>query len=59
MPWEIRTQTPSRVLETDRLVLRRHRLDDFPHAARMWGDPAVTRHVGGRPFTDGRGLGRA
>jgi RimJ/RimL family protein N-acetyltransferase len=39
------------VLVTERLALRRHRLDDFPYAARMWGDPAVTRHVGGRPFT--------
>lgn len=51
MPSEIRVQNVP-VLETDRLVLRRHGLDDFPHAALMWGDAAVTRHVGGRPFTD-------
>jgi RimJ/RimL family protein N-acetyltransferase len=38
-------------LQTPRLRLRRHRLDDFEPATAMWGDPAVTRHVGGRPFT--------
>jgi RimJ/RimL family protein N-acetyltransferase len=38
-------------LQTARLTLRRHRLDDFEPATAMWGDAAVTRHVGGRPFT--------
>jgi RimJ/RimL family protein N-acetyltransferase len=37
------------VIETARLVLRRHRLDDFAEAAEMWADPAVVRHIGGRP----------
>jgi RimJ/RimL family protein N-acetyltransferase len=39
------------LLQTSRLTLRRHQLSDFEPAAAMWGDPAVTRHVGGRPFT--------
>ena len=38
-------------LETDRLLLRAHRVDDFSECAMMWGDPVVTRHIGGRPFT--------
>jgi RimJ/RimL family protein N-acetyltransferase len=39
------------VLETDRLVLRAHRPADFADCAAMWGDPAVTRFIGGRPFS--------
>ena len=50
MPSELRVGSVP-VLETERLILRRHRLDDFPPAASMWGDSAVTRHVGGRPIT--------
>jgi RimJ/RimL family protein N-acetyltransferase len=38
-------------IETERLILRRHRLDDFAHSAAMWADPAVTRHIGGKPFS--------
>jgi len=38
-------------LETERLVLRGHRMDDFDDSAAMWGDPAVTRHIGGKPST--------
>jgi RimJ/RimL family protein N-acetyltransferase len=38
-------------LETPRLLLRPHRLDDFAAAFAMWADPAVTRYIGGRPFT--------
>jgi hypothetical protein len=26
-------------IKTDRLILRAHRLDDFPALAAMWGDP--------------------
>src|SRR5271166_545914 len=40
------------ILETPRLKLRGHRLDDFVHSAAMWADPAVTRHVGGQPLTE-------
>ena len=39
-------------IETARLVLRPHRLDDFAAASAMWSDPAVTRFIGGRPFTE-------
>jgi RimJ/RimL family protein N-acetyltransferase len=39
------------VLETPRLLLREHRVDDFEPLAAMWADPAVTRHIGGRSFS--------
>ena len=39
------------VLETDRLRLRGHRLNDFAACSAMWADPIVTRYIGGRPFT--------
>jgi RimJ/RimL family protein N-acetyltransferase len=38
-------------LETLRLRLRGHRASDHADAAAMWADPAVVRHIGGRPFT--------
>jgi RimJ/RimL family protein N-acetyltransferase len=38
-------------LETARLVLRGHRLDDFSDIAAMWADAGVTRFIGGQPFT--------
>ena len=38
-------------LETERLRLRGHRLDDFAACAAMWGDPIVTRHIGGKPLS--------
>ena len=38
-------------LETERLTLRGHAEADFGDYAAMWGDPTVTRHIGGRPFT--------
>ena len=34
------------VLETERLRLRGHHIDDFPASAAMWADPAVTRYFG-------------
>ena len=34
------------VLETERLILRAHRLEDFPAYAAMWADPVFLRHVG-------------
>jgi RimJ/RimL family protein N-acetyltransferase len=37
-------------VETERLVLRGHRRDDFAECAALWADPVVTRYVGGRPF---------
>jgi len=39
------------LLETDRLILRAHRLDDFDDSAAMWADPAVVRHISGTPST--------
>ncbi|WP_230532516.1 GNAT family N-acetyltransferase [Microvirga roseola] len=40
------------VLETERLVLRSHRLADFPECAAMWGNPEVTQFIGGKPSTE-------
>jgi RimJ/RimL family protein N-acetyltransferase len=40
------------VIETERLILRGHRLDDFPACAAMWADPIVTRFIGGKPFSE-------
>ncbi|HET9803726.1 MAG TPA: GNAT family N-acetyltransferase [Candidatus Acidoferrum sp.] len=40
------------VIETDRLRLRGHRLDDFPHHRALWADPLVTRFIGGKPLTE-------
>lgn len=38
-------------LETPRLRLRAHRLDDFPAIAAMWADPRVVRFIGGVPVS--------
>lgn len=38
-------------LETARLRLRAHRLEDFEAYAAMWADPQVTRFIGGVPFS--------
>ena len=35
------------VLETERLILRGHRLEDFPAHAAMWTDERTLRHIGG------------
>src|SRR5579864_5518349 len=40
------------VLETERLRLRGHRLEDFVQSAAMWGDPKVTQYIGGKPLTE-------
>ena len=39
-------------LETERLRLRPHRPEDLTNCAALWADPAVTRHIGGRPFSE-------
>ena len=39
------------VLLTGRLRMRPHRIADFADCAAMWGDPVVTRFIGGRPFS--------
>jgi RimJ/RimL family protein N-acetyltransferase len=49
------TATPFReapLVETERLVLRGYRLEDFPHVVAAWADPEVVRHIGGRPSTE-------
>src|SRR6185436_8398192 len=35
-------------VETERLILREHRLSDFDAYAALWRDPVVTRFIGGR-----------
>lgn len=39
------------VVETERLRLRGHRLEDFEALATMWAEPQVTRFIGGKPST--------
>jgi hypothetical protein len=39
------------VVETERLRLRGHTLDDFAHTRALWGDAAVVTYMGGKPFT--------
>ena len=39
-------------LDTARLTLRAHARADFAECAAMWADPAVTRHIGGRPSSE-------
>lgn len=40
------------VLETGRLILRGHRVDDFAALAAMWADENVTRYTTGKPATE-------
>jgi len=40
------------VLETPRLIMRAHRLEDFDDSRAMWSDPIVTRYIGGKPSTE-------
>jgi RimJ/RimL family protein N-acetyltransferase len=37
------------LLETARLTLRKHRLDDLDDCIAMWSDPIVTKYIGGNP----------
>lgn len=39
------------ILETDRLRLRGHRLEDFLSCAALWADPIVTRYTVGKPLS--------
>ena len=38
-------------LETERLVLRAHRVEDFLNCVALWSDPVVTRFISGVPQT--------
>ncbi len=39
-------------IETERLVLREYRIEDFPLVAATWADPEVVRHISGHPLTE-------
>jgi RimJ/RimL family protein N-acetyltransferase len=39
-------------LETKRLMLRPHKLEDFTACAAMWAEPVVTRYIGGKPSSE-------
>ncbi len=45
-------------IDTARLVLRGHRAEDLADCTKMWADPQVTRHIGGRPFIEEEVWGR-
>jgi RimJ/RimL family protein N-acetyltransferase len=45
----IRMQIP--IIETERLRLRGHRLNDFGDVAAMWADANVTKQIRDQPFT--------
>lgn len=38
-------------LETERLLLRAHRLDDLEDCVALWSDPRVTRYISETPLT--------
>jgi RimJ/RimL family protein N-acetyltransferase len=46
------------VLETERLILRGHRIDDFADCLALWTDPEVTRFIGGKPSSQEEVWGR-
>src|SRR5262245_45329356 len=37
------------VLDTERLTLTGHRVEDLDDCVALWSDPQVTRHIGGKP----------
>lgn len=39
------------VIETERLILRDQRLEDFPAFVEMWAHPDVTRYTTGKPLS--------
>lgn len=43
---------PIPIVETERLRLRGHRYEDFPHCVAMWSDPNVTAFITGKPSTE-------
>jgi len=38
-------------VETERLILRAHRAEDYDACVALWADPAVVRHISGVPST--------
>jgi RimJ/RimL family protein N-acetyltransferase len=39
------------IIETERLILRGHRIEDFNDCAAIWSMPEVVRYIGGKPLT--------
>lgn len=52
MPAPVHSSLKVPILETERLILRGHRLEDFKHCAAMWADPEVIRYIGGKPLPE-------
>jgi RimJ/RimL family protein N-acetyltransferase len=46
------------VLETERLLLRAHRAEDFQPFFEMWADESVVRYISGKAFTEEESWGR-
>ncbi|MBB5519453.1 GNAT family N-acetyltransferase [Amphiplicatus metriothermophilus] len=46
------------LIETERLVLRGRRMEDFPAFAAMWAEEAVVRLIGGKPLTREQAWGK-
>jgi RimJ/RimL family protein N-acetyltransferase len=40
------------VVETDRLRLRAHTIEDASKVLALWSNPEVTRYIGGKPLTE-------
>src|ERR1700736_5753720 len=40
------------VMETERLRLRGHTIEDASKVKALWSDSEVTRYIGGKPLTD-------
>lgn len=49
---------PIPLIETERLWLRGHRIEDYDACSALWGDPVVARFIGGRPSTREETWGR-
>jgi RimJ/RimL family protein N-acetyltransferase len=52
MPSPLPASVTVPILETERLTLRGHRLDDFVPGSVMWADPSVTRYIRDKPFAE-------
>jgi RimJ/RimL family protein N-acetyltransferase len=45
------SRSPAPAIDTERLAMRGHTLDDYADCVALWSDPRVVRYIGGRPFT--------
>ena len=48
MPPPVPPPVPRPCIDTDRLTLRAHRVEDFEDMCAMWSDPEVVRFIGGK-----------